>query len=327
LERSVFGQESDVNGDGKFVILFSHVINELGQKYGGMITGFFYALDLFDSKKYPFSNEMEIMYAYVPDQDGKFGIPVSKSFTMSSVLPNVFPHEFQHMINFNQHYFVSDGLAELGWLNEGLSHLAEDFSTLNSDSLITGYGSENPSRVSGYLAGVSDICFTCGTTLEQRGGSYLFVKYLYEQAELGNLPGTQDGMDLLKSLVQTDLVGKSNVVAAALGEGLSQDEFKKLIGSFSLALYLSDSGYAQSNQFEFFGFKMRGKVEDYRGTYLQGPSVIEINDFPYTGSIPSTGISYLQVPRTLLNQADGQLSFTVSDDVIERLGAYLIHDN
>ena len=50
-EQHVFGEESDVNGDGKFAILLTQAVNELGASAGSMITGFFYALDLFEDNK------------------------------------------------------------------------------------------------------------------------------------------------------------------------------------------------------------------------------------------------------------------------------------
>ncbi|MBF0106732.1 MAG: hypothetical protein HQM16_15575 [Deltaproteobacteria bacterium] len=76
---------------------------------------------------------------------------------------------------------------------------------------MTSSGLENPARVSSYLSEVSDVCFTCGTSLRERGGSYLF-RYLYEQAELGNLPAVDSGNELLSALVDTDLRDVENVI-------------------------------------------------------------------------------------------------------------------
>ena len=49
-----------------------------------------------------------------------------KSDATNAFLPPTFIHEFQHMISFNQHVLVRGGTAEDTWLNEGLSHFAEE---------------------------------------------------------------------------------------------------------------------------------------------------------------------------------------------------------
>ena len=41
-------------------------------------------------------------------------------------MPATFVHEFQHMISFGQHVLARGGASESLWLNEGLSHIAEE---------------------------------------------------------------------------------------------------------------------------------------------------------------------------------------------------------
>src|SRR3989442_11099795 len=45
---------------------------------------------------------------------------------VNSLVPVTFIHEFQHMISFGQHYLRRAGAPEVLWLNEGLSHFAEE---------------------------------------------------------------------------------------------------------------------------------------------------------------------------------------------------------
>ncbi|MBU0505102.1 hypothetical protein KJ708_03830 [bacterium] len=320
-EQHVFGEESDVNGDGKFAILLTQAVNELGASAGSMITGFFYALDLFDDNKYPFSNEMEILYSCVPDPKGDNGIAISKSFALKSILPSVIPHEYQHMINFNQHHFIENSVVEKGWLNEALSHLAEDFMEMDEEGVISSYAAENPSRVFNFLSEPHNTCFTCGTSLQQRGGSYLFIKYLYEQAELGLLPGSANGIEFLRSLVQTDKQGVYNVVYAAYGED-DKNLFLDLLADFSLAVYLSDTDFAADETQEFFGMKLRGAQNDYRGTYLQGPSMIEVDALPFNFTMPGVGVAYLQIPKELLTKTK---SYTLKHlTTVESVGGFLV---
>ena len=323
VECELFGDASDVNDDGKIAALFSRVVNKIGASQGGIVTGYFYAPDLMSKKKYPSSNEMEIIHSLVPDPEGAFGVPVSKSFALNSIIPGVLPHELQHMINFNQHYFVSAVAPEQGWLNEALSHFAEDLITVNDDGVIEGYGTENPARVADYLSGINQICFTCGTSLSQRGGAYLFLKYLYSQAEKGSLPAVKDGYELLQKLVQTKKVGVNNVITTALGASATEDDFKELLGLFALSVYFTDSGIAGADSYNILGMTLRGAAEDYRGTYLQGPAMLDMDSPSYQAYLAQTGLLFLQIPRYLIEESEHQfrLSFNQSAD---KVGVYLI---
>lgn len=320
LEYSIFGEPSDVDDDGRFTVLFTQAVNALGASQGGVVTGFFYAVDLFPD--YDSSNEMEIYYTFVPDPDGDYGAAISKSFAISNVYPGVLPHELQHMINFNQRYFVNGNVPEEAWLNEALSHLSEDLYTVDGNGQITGYGLENPSRVKSYLSDMPNICFTCGASLSQRGGSYLFLKYLTEQANLGNLPGASSGSEFLGKLLRSTNRGVENIVAAALGDDTDVMEFKDLLGLFALATYLSNTGLSDDNRFEFSGINLRGVANDNRGTYLNGPAIQVIQDLPFVDSIVGNSISVIQIPSDIIDAQGGIFDFLVSDS--SDFGAYLI---
>lgn len=322
-ENDLFGTESDVNGDGKFAVLFSRVVNSLGASAGGIVTGFFYATDLFDTTQYPNSNEMEIIYALVPDPNEEYSSSaISKSFFMSNLAPGVMVHEYQHMISFNQHYFINGGSSEESWLNEGLSHLAEDLYTVNASDYMTETGMENPARVSGYLENISTICFSCGSSLNQRGGSYLFLRYLYEQAEQGQLAGAASGAELIQNLLDTSERGVTNVVHSAIGSTAAISDFKSLIGNFSVAVYLSNTGYNSSETVNFDGINLRATQDDNRGTTLNGPAIRTVSALPFTGTVQGSGIHYLQISGSTINDNGGELSFSFSADA--SFGAYVI---
>lgn len=318
-EREMFGQESDVNGDGHFTVLLTQVVNELGAAGGGIITGFFYAADLYDDSSLPSSNEMEILYTLVPDPSGQFGVAISKEFSLSNLLPSVLPHEFQHMISYNQHVFLKGGAGEEAFLNEALSHLAEDIYLLDANDYMAGSGIENPSRLAYYLSSPSTICFTCGSSLAQRGGSYLFVRYLYEQAEQGNVPNVTSGAGLIRELLATSLTGVTNLVSAT-----SQDEadFDQLLGVYSLALYLSDTGLTTDPRYQFNGINLRASQEDNRGTVLEGPALGTVSDFPYLEALSSSGFSYLYLSGSDFAEQGGSIVIATNQDTT--LSGYLI---
>ncbi|EKD50923.1 MAG: hypothetical protein ACD_62C00395G0013 [uncultured bacterium] len=324
VERDMFGEESDINGDGQFAVLFSQTVNELGGSAGGMVTGFYYAADQFDSSQYAISNEMEIFYTFVPDPSGTSGVAISKSFALSNIYPGVLPHEFQHMINFNQHYNINGGAVEVSWLNEALSHLAEDLYSLDDGDYMTAAGLENPSRISGYLEDVANLCFTCGTGLYERGGGYLFLRYLYEQAQKGNFPGVADGMTLLGNLLNTNVTGIENIVQAVYGSSATQEQFKDLLGLFGLAVYLSDTGASSDTRFNFEGIDLRGTQDDNRGTVLNGPAVMVIDSFPFSDTIMGSSLYYIQMTGADILAQDSAFDLTVSSSA--DFGAYMIRE-
>jgi hypothetical protein len=322
-ERALFGDESDVDGNGKFSVLLTREINALGESYGGLVTGYFYALDLFDAALYPASNESEIIYAIVPNPDGALGtIKVSYELIMNNILPGVLPHEFQHMANFNAHRFVNTTGTEASWLNEGLSHLAEDIYGIDEYGFMPSSGIENPSRVANYLKNVDKTCFTCGSTLAQRGGAYLFLRYLYEQAERGRLSGAQDSLSFLWNL--TDGIHRDirNVANAIGGNPNDLGAFKDELARFGLALYLSGNDQALDDDFEISGLNLRSVQNDNRGTVLNGPAILQADDLPLVETLSGYSLAYVQISGPSLNSTDGKINLHVADS--SKFKAYLI---
>lgn len=322
-ERSMFGTESDIDSDGKFNILMTQAVNELGASSGGFVTGFFYAVDLFSASKYAQSNETEIIYTFVPDASGSYGTPVSKSFAMSNILPGVIPHEFQHMINFNMHYNVNKGSPEISFLNEGLAHLAEDLYSFDGTGYMTTTGLENPARIGGYLESIDTLCIVCGASLYQRGGSYLMVRYLYEQAQKGNLPAVASGTALTQRLLNTSKTGVDNIVNAVYGEVASvEGQFRSLLGQYSLAVFMSGTGLTSDDRFEINGVDLRGAQSDNRGTVLQGPAVNALSSSSFTSTIGGASVSYVEITGDDISSLGGTLEVQVSDQA--GIGAFLI---
>lgn len=322
-ETALFGAPSDVNGDEEFTVLLTREINALGESYGGLITGYFYATDLFDAGLYPSSNESEILYAMVPNPDGALGkIKVSRNLYMNNILPGVLPHEYQHMANFNAHRFLNATGAESSWLNEGLSHLAEDIYSLDEYGYMGAAGIENPSRVLSYLNNVDNTCFTCGTTLSQRGGAYLFLRYLYEQAELGNLAGSENGFHFVWSLTAGDARDIRNISRAISGNPSDTEAFRDALARFGLAIYLSGSDETYDDEFEITGLDLRGPQDDNRGTILSGPAILTAEGLPLTATLSGYSVAYVQIPGSALDATSGKFDLKVADG--SKFKAYLI---
>lgn len=205
-DRLLFGQESDINGDGHFSVLLTDRFKNSGA------VGFFSAADLFPRRIFsnPSSNQQEILYA----------TPVTGQISRNLLYATI-AHEYQHLINFSRRiYEIPNALPEEVWLNEGLSYMAEDNCGLGDD--ING----PPAMSFAYLQSAPDASLTGPDTggktdtAAQRGAAYLFLRYLFEQKggtagfdTTGNLVD-QGGATFTRKLVSSGLAGRANIEKA-----------------------------------------------------------------------------------------------------------------
>ena len=241
-DTTAFGRESDLDDNGVVVVLLTPRVNALTPNCnatGSVILGYFFGLDLVPSQ--PNSNAGEVFYGLVPDPDNP-NCDISKDFA-TAFLPPTFIHEFQHMISFNQHVLVRQGMPEDTWLNEGLSHFAEELGgRLIPDAecqpqfpnCLTQFFQGDASNAYSFLDSL-DFNFlvepgSSSGTLPERGANYLFVRWLAD-----HFAATQPiGTELTRSLVQTSLTGSANV------EAVTGVDFPGLVGQWQLANYLDD---------------------------------------------------------------------------------------
>ncbi|MFH0800121.1 MAG: hypothetical protein V2A66_08085 [Pseudomonadota bacterium] len=297
-EQKLLGEISDVDGDGKLHILMTKQINRLGALGGGIITGYFYAGDLYDrSSSNQASNNREVIYTMVPDPQGQYGTTISKNFAMSNLLPAVLPHELQHAISYNQHVFVNGGMPEDNWLNEGMSHLTED---------VMGCGMENPSRYSLYLASpsTSAVVTQSSPNLVQRGASYLFLRYLYEQSS--------NGSAFLSALEKTSKHGVDNLESAFSGPS-GMNQFSEFMARWSIALAMTDQGISQDGRYiykartknsltgKWDGVCLSCDADDGRGTVMNG---VHMNTYygTHTANVSPSALMFFNMttlPKTM----------------------------
>ncbi len=242
IDTTAFGPESDLDNNGVVIVLLTPRVNALTpdcNSSGSVILGYFFGLDLLPTQAH--SNDGEVFYGLVPDP-GNSTCDISKDFA-NAFLPPTFIHEFQHMISFNQHVLVRQGTAEDTWLNEGLSHFAEELGgrlipdaecqplfTSCENQFIQGDVSNSYS----YLEAVEDNFLiepdNSGGTLQERGANWLFVRWLADHFATTQPIGTE----LTRLLVQTDRRGSDNVQA------VTKVDFSTLVGQWQLANYLDD---------------------------------------------------------------------------------------
>jgi hypothetical protein len=245
IDTTAFGRESDVDANGVVVVLLTQHVNALSpdcNSTGRVILGYFFGADLLPpGPGNPGSNEAEVFYGLVPDPDNP-QCDITAAFARSH-LPATFIHEFQHMISFNQHVLVRDGASEDTWLNEGLSHFAEelagrqvpDVECPNSPSCFNEFIARGDlSNAFDYLTSPEDFFLiepgNSTGKLEERGANWLFVRWLADHFATDTILGT----DFTRRLVATSISGGSNV------EAQTGEEFSKLVGQWQLANYLDD---------------------------------------------------------------------------------------
>ncbi len=234
IDVDAFGAETDVNGDGMVLVLLTDRVTRLaGCGNGQVVVGLFFAVDLFADLAG--SNDAEIFYGLTPDE--ACGVDRERAIDL---LPSVFIHEFQHMINYGQKVIERDGDAEDIWLDEGLSGLAEELGgrlvpderCIDGDC-VTQFHAGNLANAYDYLRSTDDA-YLIGPRrpplpLTQYGATWLFVRWLADHFAADPTLGT----DLTRTLVQTTLTGAANVAAA------TDTPFEQLIGEWQVANYLA----------------------------------------------------------------------------------------
>ncbi len=280
IDRNAFGNESDINGDGKVAILMTEEVNNLPEDPGSIILGFFLPNDLLPAYVNPgVTNGMEIFYTMVPDP--AIGGVEWKERSIASI-KSTLAHEFQHMIMFNYRVLIY-GSGYLGnymeelWMNEALSHIAEDLNDYDADNIArSNLFLDNP--------GNTKLTFLDDDDLDNRGAVYLFLRYL----------GDRFGEAVFRSLVQSRDTGVENVEAAT-GTG-----FLELFADWSAALYLSGRGITSDSRFNYSSIDLQG---DFDPLYvIQNDMTIANMD----GSMKPMGPDYI------LYSASSQVLYDVS---------------
>jgi hypothetical protein len=271
-----FGQPVPMSGNQRMVILFTPAVNALTPPHSGFaVGGAFHPRDLWPTTTRtvngvrlagcPGSNQSEMFYMPVPDPAR---LPTFAKETLRRRTPGVLAHEFQHLINSSRRLFVSRGPVEEVWLNEGLSHIAEElmfygesgtaprqninFERLRSSQVVVNafnaYQSENFSRLNQYLANhASNSPYAPNDALATRGAIWLFLRYAADRQT-----GSQS--DFWARLVTSTEAGLPNL-QAALGSDL-QLWFR----DWSIATYASDAVPGAAAQYQHPSWNLRSVI-------------------------------------------------------------------
>ncbi|HEX4682179.1 MAG TPA: hypothetical protein VH277_05690 [Gemmatimonadaceae bacterium] len=255
IDTAAFGPPSDVDQNGRVIMLMTPRVNALTStaecQASGFIGGFFEEEDLGGPATDPNSNHAEIFYSIVPDPTGTSSCAHTAADVGFSV-PATFLHELQHLISFSQHYVVHQSDPEEGWLDEGLSIVAEEQGSVYYEQKCPGTACRtNPTQLfpdssQGFISGfLLDSYFyalrpdTASVTLHSdsddgfswRGGDWLLMRWI----------GDQFGSAAYRRLDENSLTGVANI------ESSTGQAFPALFANFGVSLY-TDSlpGFART---------------------------------------------------------------------------------
>lgn len=246
IDARTFGAPTDIDGNGRTLVLFTPVVNRLTSDRAGCgsyIAGFFNGIDLVATSSR--GNRGEIFYGSVPG--AQISSQANCLLTIANwnrATPATFIHELQHLISFGQHVLRRNGESEDVWLNEGLSHIAEELGGRLYEQRFPapadrtdpaqlfpnsaqGFLPPNFSNAYDFFSSRTEYSLTSPTefgTLEERGVAWLFLRWL------GDLRGEQ----LYGQLVQTNRTGTANV------EAVSGEPFTRLFADFATAVLLDN---------------------------------------------------------------------------------------
>lgn len=236
VDTTAFSAPTDIDGNGRIIIFFTRAVNEMTPTGSeSFVGGFFYGRDLFPRADTPefgegctTSNVAEMFYVIVPDPNGEVNGNVRAKDFVSRIAVSTTAHEFQHLINASRRLYVNTSAAdfEIEWLNEGLSHIAEELffynqsaglaPRMNIDSLrfkgnqqnTDAYNADQSSnfgRLRLYLAKPSSNSpYAPNDSLETRGATWSFLRYAADHR------GTSDG-DTWRLLVNSPTRGLANL--------------------------------------------------------------------------------------------------------------------
>jgi hypothetical protein len=237
-DTTAFGRESDINGDGHIAILMTPRVNALTSNCSsGRVVGYTFGKDLIPFALH--SNAREMFYTFSTSVATASCGAVTRASALDA-LPSTLVHELQHMISFNQHVLLRSGVDQDVWLNEGLSHFAEELgwrtvpgSACDGDCFSI-YMSGDFGNAYAYLNNTEGeylIAPELGDgTLPERGAAWLFIRWLADHFSTDSTLGTQ----LTRELEQSTTLGATRI------EQLTGVDFPTLVGQWQLANWTSD---------------------------------------------------------------------------------------
>jgi Bacterial Ig-like domain (group 2) len=283
-----FGEPTDIDHNGRIILFFTRAVNALtppNQSY--YVGGFFFARDLLPRRNdlgfvgCAGSNYAEMFYLLVPDPTGSINGNVRTKSLVDQVTTAAVAHEFQHLINTGRRLYVTHAVEQGGgwiedtWLNEGLSHIAEELVFYQAAALqprqdigmtllnqspayldaYSRYMLGNTLRLNEYLlqpdatspyGGVDDLA--------TRGATWLFLRYAADRSGLPDV-------SVWQALVNTPLTGIANL------QHVFGPDVLDWIRDWAIANYTDDDGITTDPRYSHPSWNVHSLLDAVDGGY------------------------------------------------------------
>jgi len=325
--RTHFGEPTDIDGNGRIVMVISQQVNRFGD-----ILGFVVASDFFPStgpNSCPASNEGEFYYSITPDPDGVIPVPSGRSQSrrtldqFRSETPWLAAHETTHIIQFGRRIQSGASTFATIWELEGQATLAEEvvgFDALGLAprqnlgfsvafnvpeaspvdwfinafvDLAVYYGFESQtSRVSGAPAACSwlgriDVSGPCNSGRLPYGVSWSFLRWLSDHYGEQFAGGEAE---MHRRLVEASVAGFP-AIEQVVGESRSS-----LLAYWAASLYTDGRLPASADpRLSFPGWNLRNIEEALFETARLQPQTLSFNGFTTTRSVAAGSSHYMRV--------------------------------
>jgi hypothetical protein len=319
LVTETFGAPSDIDQNGRAIIFFTVTVNELpensnlSQYAGSFIGGFFFNRDLFSVDSCAGSNAAEMFYLMVPDPVGDQDEGGRRQFSAEFVkrrVPTLLVHEFQHLVNDSRRLHINRApVWEQTWLNEGLSHIAEElmffrrsglqprqnlgptaFGTAASRDAFRSFQLDNVDRLTAFLGAPMETSLIGPDGLATRGATWSFLRYAADRFPLGEQVFWQ-------RLVRDPRVSGFDNLRSVLGE-----DPQEWVRDWAVAVYADDTQLGGNPRYQVPSWNFRaiyGGMGTVVPTRVDQPYPIQVerlqNDVGRTVTLLGGSGGYLRV--------------------------------
>lgn len=308
-----FGTPADIDSNGHVVLFYTRAVNEMTARgEDSYVGGFFYSRDLFPTSSVngiqgcAGSNAGELMYMLAPDPNGDVNGNRRSTDFIKEATAGVAAHELQHLVNASRRLFVinADDYDEEVWLNEGLSHIAEELVFYRASGLRPGqnidlddlrgssrtadafnrYAIDNFGRLMDHLRTPwSTSPYVSDDELSTRGATWSFLRYLADRRG-----GDQNAF--WQSLANSKTTGMTNLRAATGADPLL------LVRDWAIATVADDRGLPVATSYSQPSWNFRSIYTAFsstRGVYPLSPTTLASSGTSL--SLRSGGSAYVPV--------------------------------